>query len=418
MSKSRVVLSLVAALCTTFPLPTGAATTTFNPRLELWRVYTSNALFSSTDEEISDSFTALTLVLPVARTTPKSLTRFTYSPSYQGYDSLDSLNNLTHRALLEVNATPTEASDINFSGLYYKGQDQGPAGNISDEDLILTPRNSREQGRVELDYDNRISGNWNWGAGTYYEDLRFSSIDDNEEGPESFVPENRTAVGVEGRIGRQMSPRTDTGLELGFDQFDLEVSGKENVQRLAIFLNHVFSRRSRLELQAGGFQTELDRGESLEPGQDNSRSGFYGRFDFVRAYSGFNLRLFGSHRPTSGYNFVGTSTNTIAGLTVSPDFSEKLAADATIRYSRADSTFAQDASIDSIALGGNLAYRPFRTLSFRFSAWVSSQTSDGQLAGVEAADIAVFEGSFAIVWSPLAGKPIAGAGGTVREGLD
>jgi hypothetical protein len=414
MSKSLVALSLMGVLCAAFALPGSAAVTTFDPSLQLWRVYTSNALFSSSEEAVSDSYTALSLFLPVARKTPRSFTRLTYSPSYQGFDSLDSLDNLTHRVLLEANATPTEASTIDISTLYYKGQDQVRPDASSDPNFVLTPRNSREQGRVELDYTNRITGQWNWGARTYYEDLRYSFIDDTDEQPDSFVPQDRTAIGVEGRIGRNTSLRTSTGLEIGFDRFDLDVSGQEDVQRLSLFLNHAFSRRNQLELQGGGFQSEIDRKAPLEPGQDNTRSGFYGRFDFVRVYSGFNLRLFASHRPTSGYDFVGTSTNSIAGLTFNPEFSDKLAGDATIRYLKADSTFGEDAAIENIGVGGNLGYRPFRTLSFRFSAWVSSQTGSGRLGESTSADISVFEGSIAIVWNPLAGKPIAGGGDSAQ----
>ena len=64
-------------------------------------------------------------------------------------------------------------------------------------------------------------------------------------------------------------------------------------------------------------------------------------------------------------------------------------------------------TVENIGLGGTLDYRPLRTLSFRFSATASDQTSGGQLEAAENASIAVLQGSIDIVWSPLANKRIA-----------
>ncbi len=401
------MMLMVAAFCTMLPQASGAAVVSFNPALELSQVYTSNALFTSDETATSDTYTGFALVLPVKREAPKNTAEFTYRPSYQAYDSLDSLSNLPPSLLFRLDSTPTEALSTNLSTSYYRGQDQGLPNSDTGPDLILTPRNTREQGRIDLGFSHRFSGKWNWGANAYYEALSYTTIDDIEQDPNAYIPENRTAIGLVGRFGRAVSARTNVGLAVRFNQFDLDISGTEQVQRLELTLLHKPSRRNQLDVRLGAFRGEFDRNVPVEPGQSDSRSGFSGNFLFERIFSAFNFRIFALHEPTSGYNFIGTSTNTVAGLSLSWALSKRVSTGATARFSRADSTFEDDVTVENIGLGGTLDYRPFRTLSFRFSAAASDQTSGGQLEAAGNASIAVFQGSLDIVWTPLANKKIA-----------
>ena len=201
--------------------PTPAATISFNPSLGIAQSYTSNVLFTSEDE-ISDTYTTVGLTLPVTRTTKKSETQFIYRPSYQIYNSSDQLDNLSHQLSLLVASQPGRAAQIDFNLRYYYGQGQGSADSTDGSDLVVIPRNTREQGTIGLSIGNRIAGRWRWGATAQYETLSYSQISDDTGNPGPVLPQDRTSIGAIGLITYGLSSLSSAGIEVGVSQFDLD----------------------------------------------------------------------------------------------------------------------------------------------------------------------------------------------------
>ena len=404
---SAIGFVLLLGLSTTQPAP--AATISFNPSLGIAQSYTSNVLFTSEDE-ISDTYTTVGLTLPVTRTTKKSETQFIYRPSYQIYNSSDQLDNLSHQLSLLVASQPERAAQIDFNLRYYYGQDQGSADSTDGSDLVLIPRNTREQGTIGLSIGNRIAGRWRWGASAQYETLSYSQISDDTGNLGPVLPQDRTSIGGVGLIAYELSPLSSAGFEVGLRQFDLDLTGTEDVQELTFVYQMRGTRNSTFNLSIGGFQTSLNPTIPLPPETNLTQTGAQGGFFYGRELRSFGFGITGSHRPTFGYGRFGTSTDTYLGVFFNKDFSRALDGALTLRWARSEPRieFERLDSVDSAAIGGSLRFQAHPTLALRFAANVVDQIGSGNQTGTSAfGDVAVLEATAVLIWSPLAQKPIA-----------
>lgn len=385
-----------------------AATITFNPAFGLGQSYTSNALFTS-ENEISDSYTTISLYLPVTQETKKSETSFIYSPAYQFFNSATQLDNLSHTLDLIVQSTPSRTATIDARASYYHGQDQGSADSTNGSDLILTSRNTRDQGRLDLAFGNKISGRWRWGASTYYESLKYSSIKERDDIPEPFLPQNRTALGAAGQVTRNVSSRRSIGLELGVDQFDLDFTGTEDVGRVSFVFQQAGGRHSSFSLRVGAYQSSQNPEFDLPIDTEDTITGFQGDFSYTREFKTFDFNLLGSHQPTYGYDRFGTSTNSYLTTNFNKTFTRRIDGGMALRWARSAPTLDELPAIDSLALSGGLSFRPIPSLALQIAANVVDQTS-GDTSDTDPSfrNVAVLNATFTLVWSPWAQKPIAG----------
>jgi len=384
-----------------------AATFSFNPSFGLSQSYTTNVLFTSEDE-ISDSYTTLSLYFPVVRTTRKSETSFTYSPAYQVYNNSTQFDNLSHKLDLSVQSTPSRTAAVNLSLRYYYGQDQGAADSTNPADFLLIPRNIREQGRIGLGFENRISGRWRWGASTHYETLSYSSIRDSEGDLDPVLPQDRTAIGVAGRISRSLSELASVGFEVEVSQFDIVSFGKEDLEHLTFLYQKAGSPRSEFNLRLGVFRSTLNPLIPLPPDIDDTQTDFQGGFSYSRELRTFSLGIRGSHAPTFGYGRSGTSTDTDLVVDLGKDLTRRINGGLAARWARSTPRDEMLATVDSVAVGGGLRIQAHPTLFLRVSANVVDQVgSRDSPPRSTLGDVGVLEATFTLLWSPLAQKPIA-----------
>ncbi|MGB5160098.1 MAG: hypothetical protein WBQ27_03130 [Thermoanaerobaculia bacterium] len=411
----HVVGSLASATSFVFLLglsntqPTLAATISFNPSLGVYQSYTSNVLFTSTDE-ISDTYTTVALTFPVIRTTKKSETRFIYSPAYQFYNSDDRLDNLSHRLELSLGSAPGRTATVNLNLLYYYGQDQGAADSTDGSDIILLPRNTREQGTIGLSFGNRISGRWGWGASAEYETLSYSQIGEDRGDLGPVLPQDRTSIGAAGSITYDLSSLSSAGFEVEVRQFDIDITGKEDVEGLSFVYQKSGSRNSTFNLSVGGYRSTLDPAVPLPSETNLTQTGAQGRFSYGRELRTFGFGIRGSHRPTFGYGRFGTSTDTYLGVIFSKVFSRTLKGGLALSWARSEPRIEFETldSVDSAAIGGHLSLQAHPTLRLRLSANVVDQLSRANQGGdLPTGDVAVLQATFLLAWSPLAEKPIA-----------
>ena len=389
--------------------PSHTATISFNPSLGIAQSYTSNALFT-TEDEISDTYTTVGLNFPVTRTTRKSETRFEYSPAYQFFNSATRLDNLSHRLILNAQSRPGRSAIADLRLEYYYGQDQGAADSTNGADLTLIPRNTREQGTAGLGFRGRISGRWRWRTSANYETLSYSRISDDEGDLGPIVPQDRSSVGVTGLIGYELSPLSSAGFEVELSQFDLDITGKEDLEELSFVYRKTASRNSTFSLSVGGYRSTLKPAVPLPTEIDLTQTGAQGGFFYRRELRTFGFGIRGSHRPTFGYGRLGLSNDTYLSVLFDRRFSRTLDGGLAFRWARSTprGAFEELPSVDSLAVGGRLELQAHPTLSLRVSANVVDQIGDDNRAGFLAiGDASVFEATFWLAWSPLAEKPIA-----------
>lgn len=387
-----------------------AATISFNPSLDFAQSYTSNVLFTSGDE-ISDTYTTVGITFPIRRTTRKSETQFIYRPAYQFYNSDDALDNLSHELSLIATSRPGRSGTVDLRLLYYDGQDQGAADSTNGADLTLVPRSTREQGTVGLGFGSRISDRWRWRASANYETLAYSQIQDDTGDPEPVLPQDRTSIGATGLITYDLSSLSSAGFEVEVSQFDIDITGKEDVEGLSFVYQKSGSRNSTFNLRVGGYRSTLDPAVPLPPSIDLTQTGFQGGFSYGRELRTFGYTIRGSHRPTFGYGNFGTTTDTNLRVLIDKILTRRLDGGLAFRWARSTprvEVLEELGSVDTASLGGLLSWQAHPTLLLRLAANVLDQLgSDNPVGDVTFRDVAVFQATFELIWSPLARKRIA-----------
>lgn len=193
-------------------------------------------------------------------------------------------------------------------------------------------------------------------------------------------------------------------------QFDLAITGKEDVEEVAFVYQKTGTRNSTFNLSIGGFRTSLDPAVPLPPTTNLTQTGAQGGFFYGRELRTFGFGVRGSHRPTFGYGRFGTSTDTYLGVQFTKNFSRTFDGGLALRWARSEPRieFERLDSVDSAAIGGHLNLQAHPTLRLRFSANVVDQLgSNNQGGDLAIGDVAVLQATFLLVWSPLAEKPIA-----------
>ncbi len=406
-----LIIGMVVLLDLSKPRIGPAATISFNPAFYLAQSYTTNALFTSGDE-ISDSFTTVGVAFPVSRTTKRSETQLIYRPAYQFYNSADELDNLSHELRLITSSRPGRSGTVDLQLRYYYGQDQGSANSTNGADLTLVPRSTREEGSAGLGFGSRISGHWRWRATANYESLAYSQIQDENMGtPEPVLPPERSSIGAAGLITYDLSSSSFAGFEVEVSQFDIDIIGKEDVEELSFVYEKSGSQVSTFSLSVGGYRSTLDPEVPLPPSVDLTQTGFQGGFSYKRKFRTFGYTILGWHKPTFGYDSIGTSNYTYLQLLIDKAFSRRLDGGLALRWARSTpraEVLEELGSVDSASLGGLLSWRVHPTLLLQLAVNVLDQTgSDNSVGDVTFRDVAVFQSTFELIWSPLARKRIA-----------
>lgn len=297
-------LVLVAFL----PNPAPAQTTVFSPVISLEQVHTSNTNFAPEGEEVADSHSAVSLLLPVERRLRNGVFSFSYNGVYQVYDNFDSLDNPAHTLSLALTTRPTEKSRFDIFTTASRSLDQGDPSSVLEPDLFLSRRVQRDIVLFELGYHRQTRGRWEWGVGTDFQGYQFEEIEGFSAGQAPAPIEDRYAYGVSAELLRSTSRRTAFGLSYKVSQFDLETLGDETVNSVSVVVRRELQDRSSLRLTAGFFRATGKVIEGETGGRADADEGLDIGLDITRQYRRSALEIKGQRAVSVGGDLPGTAT--------------------------------------------------------------------------------------------------------------
>jgi outer membrane usher protein FimD/PapC len=376
----------------------------FDPQISLSLFRTSNVEFLG--EGPSDTGFRLGLILPVTRPLQNGSLSFRYSTGYESFDQSDVLNNLSHRLSLDVSKSPTRDSSFSVQAGYTLTQEQGRADSLDEADLFLNRRTRRETINLGLSFTSKIATRWEWGLSAGYWDWSFDPIDDFESDAPQTPLEDRTDLWGSLTFARILSRATALGFRLGYQQFDLEFSGKQDTQLASVVYRREIEERSFLTLSAGGFVSTGTATEEIGDSSSGSRSGFQGSLSFSRSLQRVSVSISAGHTPSAGNDRPGTSVNTVLGVSVSKLETRRWSWGVAARYAFRDPNDRNEPSVETFALGSSAGVRFRRSLSVQLGVNYTDQT------GEDSADEGSYVGArVSLVWHPLARTRWAGGFG-------
>ncbi|MDH3628284.1 MAG: hypothetical protein OEV00_02325 [Acidobacteriota bacterium] len=381
--------------------PLAAQNVRFDPSIALEQGYSDNVGFSGAMEE-SDTETRLQIVLPWDRETRKSRLRFSYTPTLTKFGDFDQLDNDGHKLSMEYDRDFGSGSGLALRLSADRTQTQGDAAGIDDSDLFLTDRTERDRLRADLRYRGNLKGRWGWGGTLGLATTSFEEITDFAPMPLASGAEDRDEIRAGISVTRAISRKSNLGIAYDYGRFDLDMSGNEDSHQVSIVGGYEVSRNERLSYTIGGFQSN---GEAAVGGvsTDDSRHGFSASISYEKKMKRAGLNLALRHEPTSGGARVGTSTNTSIALGIAGSIASQWRWSTSTRYAQRDSSDEALATLDTIAVGGEVERDVSGIFSVRLQTNYITQ-SGGDSATDETSTIVARLG---LVWRPLGRSPIA-----------
>jgi hypothetical protein len=377
---------------------------TFNPSVGIGGAYTDNIQIVGNQQD-SDSIVDLVADLPWVRETRKHTINLRYRPTVLRYDEYDVLDREEHDLAFNFlnrmsRGRLTVDSRVNFS------QRQGDAGSLDESDLFLSQRADRDVYQANVRYSEDRSRRWRWEVMAGGAIRNFDPVEGAPTGGDpSNVNEDRDELITAASLQRNLSRTASLGVEYGYRYFDLEFSGDENSHLLGVVYSKELSRRSEFEVSVGGY---FSKGEAVrdpsDPTSDDERTGFSGRASYTRDYRSFRLQVDASHLPTSGGNSLGTSTNTVIGLTVRSTADSLWDWRISPRVANRDPS-GSDNNRTSAGLRGMVerAFNRRRDLSIRLDANYVNQSYQNE----DQEDRSIFTAALNLLWYPIARTELA-----------
>jgi len=386
---SRFAISaLLVLLCALSPALSQKIT--FDPELELGALSNDNVRYAPEGEEDSDTSFRVRLLLPVVREWAGGRLQFSYEPSYEKYSDNSDLDHDSHNVELSLRNEPSPRSELDYTLSFNSSQRQGRADSISSPDLVVVPRLDRQLLETDISFSRQSGRRTHWVLAAGASDYSYSSITDVGLPPE--VEDRRTYRGTAGLHWTRT--RTSTlGFEAGYQIFDLEGTGEENIASLSLVWTREFARGSEMEARLGGFNRDREAEDPMDPILDES--GFQGEFRLTKSMRTTSFSFIALRAPSPGGTLAGTSTDTAGQIILEGDPGPRWHWAVSGRYSKREPTTAGFPEVDSTVGSASLEWRPNR----RFGVRMSLDNTD-QSATVPEDDISVFTAHIGAVWYP------------------
>jgi hypothetical protein len=381
------------------PAKLSAQRTTFDPSVSVSAYQEYVALTEAA--EGSEYVLRFGLELPVERQLRKGRLSFLYEPGYQQYEDTGALDNTSHRLSLSLDLQPRRLSSFSLKTTYSKSFLQADARSQDEADFFLTQRLDRERVVLDLQYADRLAGQWFWLGRAGYAVADYSPIAGLEPQGEETAVEDRVAVSGAFRLARRISSRTLVGLQYARSRYDLDLSGEETNDLLSLTVGSDLSRNATLEFSLGGFRTR-DDGALGELEAAGDREGIQGSLALTRELRRLLLTVFARAEPSAGGARVGTSTNSVLGFALASKETRVVSWDAALRLGRRKATDRDREDIDSVTLRLGTEYRLARLLALRLVVNYVDQSGEAEELSF------LSEGGISLVWYPLAGSRISG----------
>ena len=200
------------------------------------------------------------------------------------------------------------------------------------------------------------------------------------------------------QLQRSLSQQTGLGILIEHNSYELDISGSEDVERLAMVVNR--------NLGGPGDELRLDLGVSsrsgdfILPGSSEfttiESTDFFGAVSFTRTLRKSTWTMSAALQPSSGGVSELTTTDTVAGIIYRFSPGPIWSGSVSGRYASQDPVDDAREAIDSLACGFQIEWRPIRRFGCRLGADTFEQS--GQ-TGLD--DISVTRGWLGLVWYPL-----------------
>ncbi|ANM31179.1 hypothetical protein ABI59_18795 [Acidobacteria bacterium Mor1] len=418
MIKQFVCLGFGALMLAGLSTPVSAQHWEFHPSFALEQAYNDNVRFAGVEEGAGissngDYITRFDVALPLERSWRKGTFSFSYNPSYEKYDRLSDLDQIEHRVSAGVAAEPNPFTSLSFLASYVNSQNQGSTALASQgisADPFLNDRTDREAMSAQVTLQRDFGARWRW---TNSVSANASSFDqaDLTEGATDLSVEDRVGYGASTGVAMIVGANTAYGLSYGYQLFELDQSGNGVTQSLALTVDRGFGRSASLTARVGAFSRSFDGGvnelggdASLTPANDDD--GLAASLSYSKNLRFVSVRFGADRRAALGDSFLGTSTNTTFGFTVSSYQTRTWNWQVSTRYALRVAT--EDINDDLTTIGvGISADRNFRRpIALRMGLTHVDQSGAPGIGGTldSSQNISFYRASVGIVWQPLGRK--------------
>lgn len=360
-------------------LPVYGQKTTFSPRGSIGLNYTDNVRFvgKGESEATDDSVLRLGLTLPWVRQLQRGAFTFSYQATYNKHDKFDSLDNLSHRLGLNLSKRSRPRSSLGLGVNYAKTQSQGNAQFLEDLDLFLNRRTDRESANFNFSYRGPFANRWGWNTSLGAAVNRFDEISGAEEVPPTEPLEDRETFHGALGIYYERSPGRAIGVTYTRSVFDLDRTGRETVQAVSLQLfRGLLQPTPSLTFSLGVFSRNI---ESDDPARaSDSEVRLQGALTYRPTLRKVNLSLSAGHQPSGGGSRPGTSTNTLAAMTVGSKSTRRWGWQTSLRYALRDPTGEDQNTLESASLDASLFKELARNVSVRLRGGYVDQTGTGK----------------------------------------
>lgn len=331
----------------------------FYPEIAAEISHTDNVSFTS-ELEAEDTIYRVSVLLPVTRDWKTGSFTLRYQPVYEVYEEFEALDNLSHFLSLDVASNPSPLSSIQFVVDVTKTQQQGGAQSLDTSNLFVTRRTDRERAALDFSLLRRTPNRWSWRLSTGLEATQFEEISGFDDAAPPTDLEDRAGFEAALELGRDVSRTTSIGVAYGWERFDLDVSGEETVQRVALVTRQEVGKRSSLTFYAGSFRAT---GDTLALTADNEETGFFGELRIVRTYRRSVLEGSASYGPSLGGARLGTSVDGLLSLGLSSENTRRVDWELFARYALREPNAPQQGDLESAAIEARIARRIGRQVS-------------------------------------------------------
>jgi len=381
-----------------------SAQTTFNPVFNFGAFYTDNFTFVGTpggDKASSGYY--LGLALPVNHQIRDGSITAMYSTSYESFSDVQ-LDNGIHYLNFALTRNRSKTDRLSFYGRYNYTQDQGNRRSLSENQLFLSPRATREFGSIGINYAKPLSKEFairligrasSWRYGNFV-------LLPEQPTPRGFRDRDAFAggFGVSKRMGRDIR----LGMAYGYRHFELSQAGTQDINSLSLTFSYRVGNAFTLGLAAGGF----NRTSTSINNEQRKKSGFQLALNIGKAWrlESLVIGVRVAHAPNVGGGAqVGTATVSRAGLFIRPGVSRgrrNWSWSLFANWARRDPVNNIQKTIENVSVGGSFYYGLGRILGISISANYVDQVSQSELNRGE-----FFRASLGLSIRPLGWTPIA-----------
>jgi hypothetical protein len=378
--------------------PAAAQRTVFAPEafVEEGRAGNVAYLGATTDQFKPDWTTRVGLSLAMRREGKGGQAGVLYGGYYEKYRTFWEFDHSEHTLGVDLSSAAGRRSSVGFSAYYRLGQAQGNPASPDPADRNLSQRTNRQALRATVRYDRRGSGRWSIGATGYGGRWWFHQIPGVPEVPETARVEDRNEYGATAALRYNVSPRFGLGWVYGFTRYDLATTGREDLQTLDMPFSIGIGKNARLAFQFGVFQRRVINAEGeAQPVEQGVTLQGNGGVSWTQTGRAVALTVNADRAASSGGSLMGTSTDTLLGVTVSNVRRIRWSWSATARFALRDPT-RQDMKTVRTATGSFSVERRFRDVLWAHLSAGFAQ----QISGDTALQGSAPQGAIGLLWRP------------------